>query len=337
MNLLDKYVSEIGKGLPRRNRADIETEIRSTLQDMLDERSARLGQPVDEAMTRELLKEYGAPSKVAASYRPTQYLIGPRLFPTFELVLRIVVAVLVGALLLSLILSFVNHSSGPDFIQVLGKFGLQLFGGIISAFGNIVLVFAILERVLPASKIDAELNEDWDPSELDVEPDPVLVKPAEPIFTIFFTVIGLVVLNVYSDLIGIGFVQDGRWVSVPALSEAFFRYLPWINLLGLLQIGLNVVLLRLGRRTIAARLADVVLEIGGIVLAGVMLAGPSLVDLSAEKLAGTPLAPASGTLAPLFNILPTMVLLILVVVSTVEVVRTIYQMINRPAPFAPVQ
>ena len=337
MNLLDKYVSEIGKGLPRRNRADIETEIRSTLQDMLDERSARLGQPVDEAMTRDLLKEYGAPSKVAASYRPTQYLIGPRLFPTFELVLRIVVAVLVGALLLSLILSFVNHSSGPDFIQVLGKFGLQLFGGIISAFGNIVLVFAILERVLPASKIDAELNEDWDPSELDVEPDPVLVKPAEPIFTIFFTVIGLVVLNVYSDLIGIGFVQDGRWVSVPALSEAFFRYLPWINLLGLLQIGLNVVLLRLGRRTIAARLADVVLEIGGIVLAGVMLAGPSLVDLSAEKLAGTPLAPASGTLAPLFNLLPTMVLLILVVVSTVEVVRTIYQMINRPAPFAPVQ
>jgi len=337
MNLLDKYVSEIGKGLPRRNRADIETEIRSTLQDMLDERSARLGQPVDEAMTRDLLKEYGAPSKVAASYRPTQYLIGPRLFPIFELVLRIVVAVLVGALLLSLILSFVNHSSGPDFIQVLGKFGLQLFGGIISAFGNIVLVFAILERVLPASKIDAELNEDWDPSELDVEPDPVLVKPAEPIFTIFFTVIGLVVLNVYSDLIGIGFVQDGRWVSVPALSEAFFRYLPWINLLGLLQIGLNVVLLRLGRRTIAARLADVVLEIGGIVLAGVMLAGPSLVDLSAEKLAGTPLAPASGTLAPLFNLLPTMVLLILVVVSTVEVVRTIYQMINRPAPFAPVQ
>ena len=39
MNLLDRYVSEVGKYLPRKNRADIEAEIRSTLEDMIEERN----------------------------------------------------------------------------------------------------------------------------------------------------------------------------------------------------------------------------------------------------------------------------------------------------------
>ena len=38
MNLIDKYVAEVGKNLPRNQRADIEKEIRSTLMDMLEER-----------------------------------------------------------------------------------------------------------------------------------------------------------------------------------------------------------------------------------------------------------------------------------------------------------
>jgi len=35
MNLIDKYIAEVGKHLPRKQRADIEAEIRSTLEDML--------------------------------------------------------------------------------------------------------------------------------------------------------------------------------------------------------------------------------------------------------------------------------------------------------------
>jgi len=337
MNLIELYVAEVGKRLPRRNRADIETEIKSTLQDMLDERSQKAGKPADEAMTRELLKEYGAPAKVAASYLPTQYLIGPRLFPMFLLVTRIVVAVLVGVSLFGLAVGFVNNTTGPDFIQALGKFALQLFGGLIMAFGNIVLVFAILERVLPASKVEAETAEDWDPAELQAEPDPQFVKPAEPIFSIIFTVIGLIVLNLYPNLIGVGFVQDGRWVSVPMLSDAFFRYLPWINLLAILNIGLNVVLLRTARWSLATRIADILFEIGGIILAGFMLAGPSIVELSAGKLAGTPLAPASTALVPVFGIMPIIVLVILIVVSTIEVAKEIYRLIDRPVVFSPVK
>ena len=48
MNLLDTYISEIGRRLPRRNHKDIEAEIRSTIEDILEERSGKSGQPVDE-------------------------------------------------------------------------------------------------------------------------------------------------------------------------------------------------------------------------------------------------------------------------------------------------
>src|SRR5512132_3440586 len=101
MNLIDKYIAEIGKHLPRKNRADIEAEIRSTLEDMLDERAQGKG-PADEATIMALLKEYGSPREVAATYKTHQYLIGPRLFPIFETVIRIVLAVVAGASLIGL-------------------------------------------------------------------------------------------------------------------------------------------------------------------------------------------------------------------------------------------
>ena len=43
MNLIDKYIAEVGKYLPRKSRADIEAEIRSTLEDMLEERTQASG------------------------------------------------------------------------------------------------------------------------------------------------------------------------------------------------------------------------------------------------------------------------------------------------------
>src|SRR5512138_2038150 len=104
MNLVDRYIAEVGKHLPRKNRADIEAEIRSTLEDMLDERMQASGakDPADEATVMALLKEYGSPREVAATYKTHQYLIGPRLFPIFEMVVRIVLVVVAGASLIGL-------------------------------------------------------------------------------------------------------------------------------------------------------------------------------------------------------------------------------------------
>src|SRR5512145_610145 len=141
MNLIDKYIAEIGKHLPRKNRADIEAEIRSTLEDMLEERKQLSGEE-DDATVVQLLKEYGAPRKVAESYTGKRYLIGPSLYPTFILVTQIVVSVLLVVSLVGLGLGLAQSGlTGPEFISTVGESLLDLLGGLITAFGNIVLVF----------------------------------------------------------------------------------------------------------------------------------------------------------------------------------------------------
>ena len=77
MDLIDRYIAEVGRYLPAKNRADIQAELRSSLVDNLE---ARAGENPSEEDTAQVLKEFGPPRKVAASYWPEgQYLIGPRL------------------------------------------------------------------------------------------------------------------------------------------------------------------------------------------------------------------------------------------------------------------
>src|SRR6185503_10536293 len=158
MNLIDRYIGEVGKHLPRKNRADIEAEIRSTLEDMLDERKQGHG-PADEATVLQLLKEYGAPREVAATYQTHQhqYLIGPRLFPIFERVVRIVLAIVVGASLIGLGVGLAKTGfTSPEFVSTLGEWFGGLISGLIAAFGNIALIFAIIERTRAAKEFQKE-------------------------------------------------------------------------------------------------------------------------------------------------------------------------------------
>lgn len=327
MNLLDKYVAEVGRHLPRNQGADIEKELKSTLEDMLEERN-RAGAS-DEAAVVALLKEYGAPQKVADSYIGPRYLIGPRLYPTFELILKIVLAVVLGAGLLGYgVSAAVTRSfAGVEFFSFLGQFWLGLLGGMLNAFGTIVIVFAILERVLPASEFEKE-EEEWNPADLAKEPDPDEVKISDAIATIIFTVIGLAVLNLYPNVIGIFFNTDGEWTFIPMLSKAFFTYLPWINLIGVAQIVFNLYQLRERVWTTFTRVCNIVIEVSTIVLAIVMLNGPSLIDLSADKLAGTPVAEAADVLTKVMGFAPTIALIVVIIVGTIEVVQTAYRLFN---------
>ncbi len=335
MNLIDNYIAEVGKHLPRRNRADIQAEIRSTLEDMLEERK-QAQESLDEAAVMELLKEYGAPRKVAESYVGPRYLIGPRMYPFFVMVTRIVLIVLITITLIGIGISLAKSGlTGPEFLKTLVSSMMSLVGALIAAFGNIVLVFAILERVLPKTDFEKEL-EDWDPKELASEPDPDRVGIGEQIVGIFFLVLFLVVLNLYPNLIGIGFFSEGHWTFItPMLTKAFFSYLPWINILILLHIGFNVYMLRHGTWNVASRVVNIVLELAGMALAVVMLQGPALAAMTPAQFAGTPLASAADFFAKGANLLPKLVLAVAIFASILEIVEMVNHLLkSRPsAPY----
>ncbi|MCC6299637.1 MAG: hypothetical protein IT314_10080 [Anaerolineales bacterium] len=336
MNLIDKYIAEVGKHLPRKGRVDIEAEIRSTLEDMLEEQ--KQAETASEAEIVALLKEYGAPAKVAESYIGPRYLIGPRIYPTFELIVKIVMAVLLGAGLLGYGVSgaITESLAGPDFLSFLAEFWTGLLDGMFGAFGVLVIVFAILERILPASEFEKEAEE-WNPADLAKEPDPDQIKISEPIATIIFTVVGLILFNLFPNAVGLFFGSDGEWAFISILSDAFFTYLPWINLLGLLEIGFNLYQLRQKMWTTTTRICNLVLEVGTIVLAGAMLNGPSLIDMSMEKFAGTSLVEVADVLAKVMSFAPTIALIVVIVVLSIEVAQTVYRLVkNKPSSPYPI-
>lgn len=320
MNLIDKYIVEVGKHLPRKNRADIEAEIRSTLEDMLEERGQGKG-PAEEAAVLALLKEYGSPREVAAKYKTHQYLIGPRLFPLFEMVVKIVFAVLAAVSLIGLGLNLSQTGlSGPEFISALGKWLGGLFTGLIAAFGNITIVFAILERTKAANEFEKEFG-DWDPKELQGEPDPDQVDRADQIGTIIFTTLALVVLNLYPNLLSIGYLDDGTWVSMPLMTPAFFAYLPWINLIGLVQIVFSSFMLGQAYWKPLTRILDILVDLAGLFVAVTILRTPGIFNITPETLAGIGITDGAEELTQLLSFVPTIVLIVIVVVTAISVIR----------------
>ena len=72
------------------------------------------------------------------------------------MVLKIVTIVLVLVLLILMGIRAVTDTPfmGMEFVNIVGKGLTGVVSAVITAFGHIVLVFAILERVLPDSEIE---------------------------------------------------------------------------------------------------------------------------------------------------------------------------------------
>jgi len=299
---------------------------------MLEDRAQKVGRESDETLELEieLLKEYGSPQKVAATYNPHPYLIGPRLFPFFLMVLKIVITVLVTVLLILTGIRAITDTPfmGMDFVNIVGK-GL---GGIVSAgimaFGNIVLVFAILERVLPDKEIgDFNDEKDWDPASLTNEPDPDTVKRGELITEIVFTFVGLAILNLFPEILGMDFFIADKIHHIRMFSIEFFRFMPWINAIFLAEIVLDIYLLRSALWTPLTRVAKVLIEAASIAIAIIILRTPNIIGFTAESFQNIPESSVNAeALMRIFNFSFQITMAIIIIVTGVELVKALYRL-----------
>jgi hypothetical protein len=329
MNMVDLYIEEVGRHLPAKNREDLKREIRSLVEDAIDDTAQ--GKEPDEAQVVDVLKMFGSPEKVAASYQPPRYLIGPNLFPTFLMVVRIVVAVI--AVLSAVGIGVSLGKTASDVSGVLSTIGegmLNFLGSAAAALGNIVLVFAIIQWLSPDLKFNEEA---WDPRSLKAEPDPERVTPAGPIFEIFLALAAILLFNVYSQWIGITIYQDGRWLHAPVLTEAFLLYLPWINLLLVVGVVLQSLLLRHRSWTPGLRWLAIGINAANIILTGWILTGPSFVGIDTAALvqAGWDPAQASGFMraVPAFTTLFRLALGIALAAQIFDLVKKLYRMVSK--------
>lgn len=334
MKLIDRYVAEVGKNLPLvKGRKDIENELRSTLEDMLEDRAQKAGRPADEALEIELLKEYGAPRKVAEMYNPTPYLIGPRMYPFFVFILKIVFgAVTLGLTIATGIqIAFQSPLSAVELFSAIGRGIVNILSVCIAAFGNIALVFALIERFAPAADFKMDEGRGWDPASLMKEPEPEDVKMWEPILAIVFTFIVISIFNFNRQLIGIYYLEGSAWKVLPLFTAAFFRWLPLMNLQWIAEIFLNGMLLRAGRWEVNTRLTSIGIKILQIVIITLLLTGPSILAIMPESLAaiGVSDMAAAQKLSGMAHTGIRIVLGLAIFGTLIEIVKGIYKLLTR--------
>ncbi|OGN93185.1 MAG: hypothetical protein A2Y88_15110 [Chloroflexi bacterium RBG_13_48_10] len=322
--LVDRYLTAVNDNLPAKLRKDTVTEIRSLIQDALDDRSKAEGRAIDDEMMAAVLMEFGPPEKIVSPYLPEKYLIGPRLYPTFIQVLRIALPIIAVLVLVASWLgtSLVTTMTIGEFITELIESLGNAFSAVVQAFGNIVLIFAIIQWTVPEFKTKAK---EWDPHTLKAISKPDKIKRGELIAEIVFTLIALIIFNFYFDRVGAYNNYNGQWSFTPILTPAFISYIPWLDLLWGLTIVLDIILLRKGAWQTGTRIFSILVSGLNIVITASFMT--HIQDL--YTLTGVfGQSGAEGILQPLLNQILIVVFVIVIITSAIKIVQMAWHLVR---------
>lgn len=338
MDLIERYVKEVGRHLPRDQQTDVENELRSLLQDMVEDRAQTKVAQADEDLVADILLEFGHPKKVAASYADQhQYLIGPQLFPIFKLVLGVVTAVLGAMILVGVTLSARSSDAFlQDWLTLIVRAIPDFVENMLRSGAIIVIIFAVLERTLPAETFDEAQDETWDPRELPAVDSKKPVDRGELILGIGFSLFLLVLLNIFPQWAGVIYFVDDTVQSVALLSENFFvNILPWLNLSLVAAIIADSYKLYTGRQTRLVQTISVGATIVSLVAIYMLITRGPIFGVNEELMALHNNIPENfddgvDALANLLNTLATVGLPILFLFELFSVGKQVYRLWQTP-------
>ena len=274
---------------------------------MVEDRIGSKDETHSEDLIVEILKERGSPVEVARSYLPTRYLIGPRLYPFFILVVKIALAVLVIPQLITMIIAFKGTIlTFAGLISALSQAVIHFFLSALQGFGNIVIIFAVLERVLPGETFhQTDQPDEWEPRSLIKLKKQDRVTTPGLLWEIGITLAQIVLFNFYPQWLGAASYKDGSWVFIPLLSLTFQTFLPWLNLRFILKIILDSVLLRQGHWKNPTRWAAFGLHIFTLIILVSMLTGGPILGINPAHVAYHGLTEEALTESmQIFNVFP---------------------------------
>ena len=280
MKLIELYLDEIRHQLPPKNREDIVKEIRSVLMDMIEDRNSHPGQTPEEETIKAVLNEFGSPQKVARQYGAKNQLIGPRIYPIYLQVLKIVLIVVAALNVLGLVVAIIGQSGiDPNMFEAILEIVGGLFSSLFTAFGIVTLSFALIERTSPEDW-RAEAEQEWSPEDLYQKEDQERVKVTGLAIEITMTLVFIALINFFLDRVGIYYLSDSTWVSAPILNDNFLRYIPWITAYAVLDIILNLYLIRKGYWDKPASAAKIFINGFKIAVNIAIIAGPAIITIT---------------------------------------------------------
>ena len=273
MDVIDRYVHEVGRYLPAALRADVEAELRSLLADSIEERAKAAGRPADAGMATEVVRSFGRPRDVALRYAPRpQYLIGPGLYPIYLTAVKIMIPVLAGVTLLLMTLGVFKNPGEPPSLEVFIRATSRFLSGTLYNLGLLTLVFALVERAVQRKEEKAA----WDPAKLPPVVDRDRISYFGRIFALYVIAALAIVFNFFPEWVVLVIFNDENVRVIHLLEPEFSRYLPFINAWWVTAFVLNLLVLREGRWTRGTRWAEFALGLAHAALLAAILAGPKV-------------------------------------------------------------
>ena len=278
MSLIDRYIAEVGRHLPEKERADIEAEIRSMLEDMIDEHRERVrtAASADDQVITEVLEQLGDPKLLAYNYAPPKrYLIGP---DWYEGYIKILQRVLFTAVPIVAVVRFVlTITQDPlDFVNAIGEAVGSAFSVGVQILFWVTLVFVFLERSeekpddLPKSS-----SQPWTIAQL-----PTMSRTRQ--ISVVETVMNIAVLLFLLIWIALPFALDrfrGEPITVPFLHPNLWNFwLPAFFILMALTLVHEVFKLKIGNWTPALTVTNVILGLISIAYIAALVTSQDVIN-----------------------------------------------------------
>jgi hypothetical protein len=318
--VFERYLLSIAGRLPLRNRQDIIREIKGTLLDMLDERFS--DEEIDQDKLESVLKEFGNPAKVSRAYLQGDYIIGPELLPYF----RLTAAIAYTAMAIVMVVSISLSAAAGNFAGVAETL-LGIIQGALSVFAILVLVFFVLQRILPDlhEKLDSDFPV-WNIGDLVEIPEQKRVKLSEPIASIIATAILISLVTIFIDRLQIRLSAGTACVVYQIFREGFYHIIPLLVFRWSLDILLGVILIIQRVRTRKLLVFEVLLagfDIG-IILLFLLNGLDHFFSLEVLMSLNIPV------LVSMMDWLFYGVLILVLVLSVIDIVRKIIQIVRKP-------
>lgn len=266
-DLIERYVHEVGRHLPRRGRQDIQQELRSLLEDTVEERAG--GEEPTEQLLLKVLTEFGKPEEMAANYKATQYVIGPDLYPTFRTVITVVLAVM-SVFYLVILAAVLWRGDSADLVSTIWGGFLDYGNRVLSSLGIITLIFIGIEHFFGDQIGLAQESAEWDPTTLPSIDDPYRVNyfelGTELIATVIFG-------SIFVSLV----VEGGAWH--PFFTEDFRPNLGWLIASIVTQVILHSFVLWQGRWQPLTRWLEFANEVFGLYVLYRIVSAGSIINI----------------------------------------------------------
>lgn len=225
MDLIERYIFAVTRSFPKKQKMEIEKELKANIEDMIEQNNSEENY---EVKVKKVLLELGDPEILADNYRGSKkFLIGPVYYELYLMVLKIVIAAVVGGITIALFIkSF--FTANNDIANIGMEYLSSIFSGAMQAFAWTTIVFIIIERNNAKINEEQESIESWNLSKLPVLPDkksqiPISEPIAGIIFTTIFFSIFLGVIYTSPEAIAVYIEKAGQMIRIPLFDSVVLQ------------------------------------------------------------------------------------------------------------------